>query len=127
MLFSGNVNELEVKEKNSGDPAVDDGVGLDVGVVEHAAYKDRVHFDDEVGDADDVKPEGAKSSEKTVELDLWLRVVRFALVPRYRAKAGRASSSISTLLRQDPANSAPRRIHSQDNGSISRIVDRDEG
>ena len=45
MLVLGCVLQLKVKEQNAGDPAVDGGIGLYVGIVEHTLDVLGINFD----------------------------------------------------------------------------------
>lgn len=63
MFVGRNVNEFEVEEEDGSNSVVDGGVGLDIGVVEHALDKFCIHFDHQVADAKEVETEGAKSVE----------------------------------------------------------------
>ena len=54
MFLGRDVDKFEVKEEDHGDPAIDGGVGLDVGVIEHSANENCIHFDYKVVDANEV-------------------------------------------------------------------------
>jgi hypothetical protein len=63
VFFSWDMNEFETKEKNCCNPAIHGGVGLSVGVAEHAFDELCIHFYDEVSDADDVYAECTECAE----------------------------------------------------------------
>jgi hypothetical protein len=67
VLLGWHMNKFEVKEADGGDPLVDGGIGLTVGVVEHALNKWRVHLDYEVVDADKVEAEGMECVEQAIK------------------------------------------------------------
>jgi len=101
------VDECEVKEKDSGDPAVDGCIRLDVRVVEHSFDVLHIDFDNEIVDSDYPQVGGLEAAEQSIQFELWLEVVGLPLVEQDGPEAARISSLwfISIGLCEDIANS----------------------
>src|SRR6266850_6921920 len=106
MFVGGNVNEFEVEKEDRGDPAVDGGVQLDVGVAEHTFDITGVHFDCEIADADEVEAQRSKRTKKAVEFDLGLGIPGLAFTPRDGTETRRAAAPVWTILREEPPYTA---------------------
>jgi hypothetical protein len=55
VLVGRDVHQLEVKEENCSDPAVNGGIWLDIGVAEQAFNVACIHFNSKIVDADEVE------------------------------------------------------------------------
>jgi hypothetical protein len=73
--------ELEVKEEDGGDPAIDCSIQLDIGVAEHTFDIAGVNLHNKLADADEVEAGSAEGAEESVELQLSLGVAGLTLVP----------------------------------------------
>ena len=83
MLASGYVDEFEVKKEDGGDPSVDRGVRLNVGVAKHTLDVTCIHFDNEIADSDEMMAGGTERAEEpALKFELRLGVTRLAFVPR---------------------------------------------
>ena len=116
MFVSRNMNKLEVEEQNSSDPAVHHRVRLHVGVVEHSAHILGVHFYNQVSSSNNVYAKCAKSAEKSIKLNLGLRVATLALIPGNGSETRGPAPSIFTLLGKNPTYGAPRRVTARKTG-----------
>ena len=100
MSCTGDMDELEIEEEDTGYPPVDCCVGLNVGVVQHPFDILRVDFNDEVTDPNDPQASGAQASEQPIELELRLRIIGLTLIePKrlgYRAVGLSGIACVST-------------------------------
>jgi hypothetical protein len=112
VLVSGYVDEFEVKKEDGGDPSVDRGVRLDVGLAKHTFDVTCIHFDNEIADSDEMKAGGTERAEEpAVEFELRLGVTRLAFVPREGTEARWPATSIGTNLSEDPTYTTHGRIN----------------
>jgi hypothetical protein len=69
------VLEFEVEKEDGGNPAIDCGIWLDIGVAEHTFDIAGINFNDKLTDTDKVEAGGMEGAEETIELQLSLGIV----------------------------------------------------
>ncbi len=104
---SGDVAKREVKEQNTGDPAVNRRVRLNVRVIDHTFNVLRVDLDDEILRANNERPSSFECTKQSIELDLRLRVPLFTFVPGDRAKARGVPFLVIPHLRENKPGGHP--------------------
>ena len=101
------MDEFEVEEVDCGDPVVDGGIQLDVGIFEHATNKLGIHLNNEMRYANNVEVESAKGTEQPIKLELGLRVSTLMLIPGEGPETCGPLLPIQAFLREDPSNAMP--------------------
>jgi hypothetical protein len=66
MLICRDVNELELKQKDSRDPTIDRRVRLQVGIIDHTLHVLGVDLDSEVGDTKNPNANCTKRAKETI-------------------------------------------------------------
>jgi hypothetical protein len=67
--------EFEVEKEDGGDPAIDCGIRLDIGVAEHTFDIAGIDFNNKLVDTNKVEVGSTEGVEETVELQLSLGIV----------------------------------------------------
>jgi hypothetical protein len=81
LLVSRNIDKLEVKEMDGGDPPVNGNVRLTVRIIKHTLNEQCVHFYYEVVDPYKIELERMERTEKSIGLHFYLRVMSCMQVP----------------------------------------------
>jgi hypothetical protein len=115
------MDELEVKEKDGGNPSVKDVVGLHVGRIKHALDVLSVHLDNQFLGTKDEVAHLAKRFVKTKKLKLSLRVASFSFVQRDRVVSSRMSVSLM-FLGKDDTDSNDRGVDREDDRKVGGVV-----
>jgi hypothetical protein len=83
------MDQLEIKEQDTGDPPVDSCIGLDIQVVQHAFEILSVYLHNKIFHSNDIDSVGTEGAEQTIQLELCLGVLGFVFCPCYGSKSAR--------------------------------------